>query len=220
MFVGSHDKKVYALDAVTGAKKWEFATGRYVQSSPAVSHDGTTIFVGSTDSKVYALDAVTGAKKWEFSTGFGVYASPAVSKDGTTIFVGSDDNKVYALDSGFVLTTTTTTTTPMPTTTPSPSTTICDGNTSPFSVAGTVLCVSNTIYPSSNVSHCVLEKTWKELLMEGAYHTGGLGELMTVNEYEVCVCVRDHPCVDDENYMVCFTYKMQDKDRHHVICGM
>ena len=42
--------------------------------------------------------------------------------------------------------------------------------------------------------------------MEGVFHTGGLGELMTVNEYEVWVCVRDHPCLDDENDMVCFTY--------------
>ena len=55
MFVGSHDKKVYALDAVTGAKKWEFATGDCVFSSPAVSKDGTTIFVGSHHNHVYAL---------------------------------------------------------------------------------------------------------------------------------------------------------------------
>ena len=53
----SGDYKVYALDAVTGAKKWEFATGRHVQSSPAVSMDGTTIYVGSWDRKVYALDS-------------------------------------------------------------------------------------------------------------------------------------------------------------------
>ena len=35
---------------------------------------------------------------------------------------------------------------------------------------------------------------------------GGMGKLRTVDEYEVWVCVRDHPCVDDENDMVCFTY--------------
>jgi outer membrane protein assembly factor BamB len=98
IFVGSNDKKVYALDAVTGAKKWEFATGSWVYSSPAVSNDGATIFVGSDDNKVYALDAVTGAKKWEFATGNQVRSSPAVSNDGATIFVGSRDTKVYALD--------------------------------------------------------------------------------------------------------------------------
>jgi outer membrane protein assembly factor BamB len=277
IFVGSNDNKVYALDVLTGAKKWEFQTGAWVTSSPAISKDGTTIYVGSNDNKVYALDAVTGAKKWEFATnwwgsspaisqdgttiyvgsnydgnvyvyaidsvngtkkwafetGDFVFSSLRLSQDGTTIYVGSEDKNVYAIDTGFVLTTTTTTTTPMPTTTTNtptlttttttttptpttttntptptttPSTTICDGNTSPFSVAGTVLCVSNTIYPSSNVSHCVLEKTWKELRMEGVFHTGGLGKLMTVNEYEVWVCISDHPCVEDENDMVCFTY--------------
>ena len=42
--------------------------------------------------------------------------------------------------------------------------------------------------------------------VSGLYHPGGLGELMTMNEYEVWVCVREHSCVDDENDIVCFTY--------------
>jgi hypothetical protein len=123
-------------------------------------------------------------------------SSPDVSKDGAAAFVGSFDRKAYAID------------------TANPST-ICDNKSSPFSVDGTVLvCVRNDIESSSGVSHCVFEKTWEQLIgsMHGLYHTDGLGKLMTVKQYEVSVCIsiREHPCVQDENDMACFTYSEMD----------
>ena len=120
-------------------------------------------------------------------------SSPDVSKDGAAAFVGSFDRKAYAID------------------TANPST-ICDNKSSPFSVDGTVLvCVRNDIESSSGVSHCVFEKTWTQLYrgthgLQSGYRTGALGKLMTVTEYEVWVCVREHSCVQDEDDMVCFTY--------------
>jgi glucose dehydrogenase len=94
VYVGSSDNKVYALDAATGAKKWEFLTGNDVSSSPAVANG--VVYVGSNDNKVYALDAATGALKWSFLTGGAVFSSPAVAAG--VVYVGSTDNKVYALD--------------------------------------------------------------------------------------------------------------------------
>ena len=41
VYVGSADKKVYALDGRSGARKWEFVTGGDVSSSPAIGSDGT-----------------------------------------------------------------------------------------------------------------------------------------------------------------------------------
>ncbi|MDP7012147.1 MAG: PQQ-binding-like beta-propeller repeat protein [Verrucomicrobiota bacterium] len=96
VYVGSSDKKVYALDGKTGAKKWDFKTGDKVDSSPAIGADGT-VYVGSSDNKVYALDGRTGEKKWEFETGREVESSPAIGTDGT-VYIGSSDKKVYALD--------------------------------------------------------------------------------------------------------------------------
>ena len=46
--------QVYALDAASGGKLWEFATGGFVDSSPAVV--GGMVFVGSDDNKVRAAD--------------------------------------------------------------------------------------------------------------------------------------------------------------------
>ena len=44
---------MYALDALTGEKIWNYTTGSVVFSSPAVSNG--LVFFGSLDSGVYAL---------------------------------------------------------------------------------------------------------------------------------------------------------------------
>ena len=40
--------------AVAGNKLWEFETGDWVRSSPAIGSDGT-VYVGSADNKLYAI---------------------------------------------------------------------------------------------------------------------------------------------------------------------
>ena len=87
--------------AAPGDKRWEFTTGSYVSSSPAIGADGT-VYVGSDDHRFYALDGATGAKRWEFDNRSQSYRSPvnglnaAIGADGTVYF-GFDNGKVYAL---------------------------------------------------------------------------------------------------------------------------
>ncbi|MBN1832744.1 MAG: PQQ-binding-like beta-propeller repeat protein, partial [Deltaproteobacteria bacterium] len=102
IYVGSDDKKLYAIDpdrAVnpdgTMTPKWVFETDNRVYSSPAVGADGT-IYVGSHDFKLYAINP-NGTKKWEFVTGSWVESSPAIGADGT-IYVGSWDKYLYAVN--------------------------------------------------------------------------------------------------------------------------
>ncbi len=92
VYVGSADDNVYCLDALTGTKIWNYATGWLVLSSPAVA-DGK-VYVGSWDCNVYCLDALTGAKIWNYTTKAYVGSSPAVA-DGK-VYVGSGDFNVYA----------------------------------------------------------------------------------------------------------------------------
>ena len=55
VYVGSNDKKLYAINGKTGVKLWEFETGdRRVFSSPAIGSDGT-VYVGARDKKLYAI---------------------------------------------------------------------------------------------------------------------------------------------------------------------
>lgn len=76
MYIGSADKKLYALDAATGAKKWEFAAEGSVDSSPMVVNG--VVYVESEGKKVYALDAITGASEWVFQTGGLISTSPCM----------------------------------------------------------------------------------------------------------------------------------------------
>src|SRR6266851_1924609 len=60
VYFGCRDSNFYALDALTGEKKWAFNNkGSWVISSPAV-HDGKVYFATSDTATVYALDAKTG----------------------------------------------------------------------------------------------------------------------------------------------------------------
>ena len=54
VYVGSDDKKLYAINGKNGVKLWEFKTGWSVRSSPAIGSDGT-VYVGSDDHKLYAI---------------------------------------------------------------------------------------------------------------------------------------------------------------------
>ena len=54
VYVGSNDKKLYAINGKSGVKLWEFETGGSVNSSPAIGSDGT-VYVGSGDKKLYAI---------------------------------------------------------------------------------------------------------------------------------------------------------------------
>jgi hypothetical protein len=55
VYVGSDDKKLYAINGKTGEKLWEFETGGIIAwSSPAIGSDGT-VYVGSKDKKLYAI---------------------------------------------------------------------------------------------------------------------------------------------------------------------
>jgi len=94
VYIGSNDMKIYALDAETGNKLWEFKTGSYIWSSPTVV-DGV-VYCGSNDGNLYALDASTGSELWHFQAPYGIKSSPAVA-DGK-IYFGCDDYHIYALD--------------------------------------------------------------------------------------------------------------------------
>lgn len=85
---------VFALDAETGEKLWQFRPEKGVISSPAI--DGETLYVASSDGVVHALDVATGEPQWQYETLRLVVSTPAVV-DGT-VFIGDWGGQVYALD--------------------------------------------------------------------------------------------------------------------------
>ena len=104
LYVGSEDKNVYCLDALTGKLLWNFTTGFRIKSSPAVVND--RVYIGPDDGYVYCLDAENGSLVWNKSAGGPIpthfdsaaqlCSSPTVI--GSRMFVGSLDTNLYCFD--------------------------------------------------------------------------------------------------------------------------
>ena len=92
VYIGSGDN-VYAFNANTGTKIWNYTAGNFVWSSPAIANG--IVYVGSADCNVYALDAKTGTKVWNYKTRGFVNSSPSVTNG--VVYDGSFvDGSIYA----------------------------------------------------------------------------------------------------------------------------
>jgi hypothetical protein len=79
----------------TNSTIWNYATGGYIESSPAVVDD--RVYIGSADGNVYCINAKDGTKIWNYSTGNPyVFSSPAVV--GHRVYVGSLNGTFYCLN--------------------------------------------------------------------------------------------------------------------------
>jgi outer membrane protein assembly factor BamB len=98
VYIGTHDGTLFAIDADTGNKEWEFdEPGDEIVSSPAVV-DGTVYF-GSLDGTLYAVNTTDGTEAW--NTPFDepeneINSSPTVVED--TVYFGSRDGALYAVN--------------------------------------------------------------------------------------------------------------------------
>ena len=96
-----------ALDAATGAIKWQTADPLGALDSGAVSVANGVVYAGSMDRQghMYGMDAATGTIKFDFASGGSVIDGPSIA-NGTVYWgsgfshlgpsVGTGNNKVYA----------------------------------------------------------------------------------------------------------------------------
>ena len=103
-YIGSHDGRLYAIEAATGATAWTVDRAADHFATPAV-RDGRVLAAAAAPdgSELLAVDAVSGTVAWRFAPpdGRGMH-SPSV--DATAVYI-STDRHVYALspDDGTVL---------------------------------------------------------------------------------------------------------------------
>jgi outer membrane protein assembly factor BamB len=103
VYVGSSDGGIYALDALTGGRKWRFQTGAGISATPVI--DRNSVHIGSWDGRFYAIDIMTGQPKWSFDVEVPVVEGALVHA-GKVIFVGGwvqtsgakGNGLIYALD--------------------------------------------------------------------------------------------------------------------------
>ena len=89
----SKDRKVYALDRITGKELWSFATGGRVESSPVIV--GNRVYVGSLDNFFYVLDLANGGQIQRLQLDSEVTGSPAVVAN--KVIIGTAVGTVYCL---------------------------------------------------------------------------------------------------------------------------
>ncbi|HYF31359.1 MAG TPA: PQQ-binding-like beta-propeller repeat protein [Chitinophagaceae bacterium] len=94
--VGGRDGYLYGIDALTGARKWEYNYQvSWIISSVAIKD--TIVVTGTSDGRfINALNLHTGKELWRFMTGAPVWASPSIVGD--KVFNASNDGFVYCLN--------------------------------------------------------------------------------------------------------------------------
>ena len=94
VYVGDFDGKLYAIDAATGDKKWDFAGELGFVASPSV-YKGH-VYIGDLDGKFYCVNAKSGKKVWEFATEAEIDSSANFYKD--NVLIGSQDATLYCMN--------------------------------------------------------------------------------------------------------------------------
>jgi outer membrane protein assembly factor BamB len=100
VYFGGYDRKLHALDALTGSHLWAFSDAEAGFDTNPLVIDGKVI-AGNRDGNMYAVGAHgtsdQGQMIWKYQTGGPIHLSAAY-KDGIVYFA-SNDNYAYALDS-------------------------------------------------------------------------------------------------------------------------
>lgn len=95
LYLTSLDRKVYALNALTGEKIWEKKLDAAILTSP-VSAEGKPLFVAAFNGLLYALNKENGEILWQAFLGNRLWAAPLLVED--TLYIGDQEGTFHAFD--------------------------------------------------------------------------------------------------------------------------
>jgi len=102
VYIGTFDKKLYALNATDGTLKWSYETKGAISATPVIANG--IVYAGDYDRVFYAIDASTGALVWEYPAAGTDVGAPdnwfwvkSVVHDGL-VYAPNLDGKIYVLD--------------------------------------------------------------------------------------------------------------------------
>jgi eukaryotic-like serine/threonine-protein kinase len=92
LYIGSFDKKMYAINIADGTKKWEFTTDGGIINTPLLKNN--VLYFGSFDRYFYAVDITSHDLVWKSESALNwFWADPLLNGD--VIFAPNVDGKVY-----------------------------------------------------------------------------------------------------------------------------
>ncbi|KAJ0235823.1 putative acyl-activating enzyme 19 [Hirschfeldia incana] len=98
LFIGSHSRKFFCIDANSGSICWETILEGRIEGSAMVVGDFSQVVIGCYKGKLYFLDFLTGSLCWTFQAGGEIKCQPVVHTSSQLIWCGSHDHTLYALD--------------------------------------------------------------------------------------------------------------------------
>nr|VDD03471.1 unnamed protein product [Brassica rapa] len=98
LFIGSHSRKFFCIDANSGSICWETILEGRIEGSAMVVGDFSQVVIGCYKGKLYFLDFSTGSLCWTFQAGGEIKCQPVVHTSSQLIWCGSHDHTLYALD--------------------------------------------------------------------------------------------------------------------------
>ena len=84
LYFGANKGGVYAVDAETGTKHWQFAVYGSIYASSVLDSRGV-LYTGTTIEHVYAIDSARGEQIWDFDAHNEVWSAPSIRPDGTLV---------------------------------------------------------------------------------------------------------------------------------------
>ncbi|QSG13424.1 WD40/PQQ-like beta propeller repeat containing protein (plasmid) [Halapricum desulfuricans] len=96
LYAGGIDERLYALDADSGAEKWNFKAKGSINSSPAVNTDN--VFFSTSDDIIYAVNTSDGALNWKAEVPTSKNTRPILAED--TLLLGAGILRAFDADSG------------------------------------------------------------------------------------------------------------------------
>jgi eukaryotic-like serine/threonine-protein kinase len=94
LIFGSHDDTLYCLDMQTGAVRWKYGSGSYINGTPATN--GNIIVFGGCDANVHVLNADQGTAIGLIESGS--YIAGSIALKDNNAFVGNYGKKLLKLD--------------------------------------------------------------------------------------------------------------------------
>ncbi len=96
VYIGSEDKRVYAIDKYTGQLEWSLKLDDVVATSPSVS--GKTLVIGTEAGTVYGIHRNEGEELWQVDVGSPISTAACIS--GSTAMVGTYGGRLHGINIG------------------------------------------------------------------------------------------------------------------------
>jgi outer membrane protein assembly factor BamB len=96
IYIGSEDKRVYAIDKYTGNLEWSLKLDDVVSTSPAIA--GNTLVIGTESGTVYGIHRNEGEELWQVDVGSSVSTAACIS--GNTAMVGTYGGRLQGINTG------------------------------------------------------------------------------------------------------------------------